>query len=97
MEKVCAVCGKPLIKQQIKYCSKKCMGLGKQGYKICPVCGKTFPEWERSTKICCSPECSKKYRSEQHKEGKYDDSIVRMRQGFQDKVNAMDPEEMWTG
>lgn len=96
MEKLCAVCGKPLIKQQIKYCSKKCMGLGKQGYKICPVCGKTFPEWERSTKICCSPECSKKYRSEQHKEGKYDDSIVRMRQGFQDKVNAMDPEEMWT-
>lgn len=92
----CIVCGKEIPSRNKYYCSKKCMGIGKQGYKTCPVCGKKFPESVKSTKICCSPECSKKYRSEQHKEGKYDDSIARMRHGFRDKVNNMDPEEMWT-
>lgn len=72
---------------------KKCMGLGKQGYKTCPVCGEKLPESVKSTKICCSPECSKKYRSGKHKEGKYDDSMVKMRQGFANKVNVMDLEE----
>lgn len=96
MGKMCAVCGKPLVRQQIKYCSKKCMGLGKQGYKICPVCGKTFPEWEKSSKICCSPECSVKHRENMHKKGIYDNSIKKMRAGFRNKVNAMDPDEMWT-
>ena len=50
--KKCVVCGKEIPAQNKHYCSKKCMGLGKQGYKICPVRGKRFPEFEKSTKIC---------------------------------------------
>lgn len=57
-EKFCLVCGKELNGRQLKYCSKKCMGLGKQGYKKCVVCGKEFKEWVYSPKNCCSPECS---------------------------------------
>lgn len=40
--RLCLICGNPLNSRQIKYCSKKCMGLGKQGYKECPVCGKNL-------------------------------------------------------
>lgn len=94
--KKCVVCGKEIPAQNKHYCSKKCMGLGKQGYKICPVCGKRFPEFEKSTKICCSPECSKKRREDLHKEGVYSNSIQNMHSGFRNKVDSMNPEEMWT-
>lgn len=92
----CVICGKPLTKSQKKYCSKQCMGLGKQGYKVCPVCGKRFPEWEQSSKICCSPECSKQHREELHQYGIYTESITKMRTGFSSKIETTAPEDLWT-
>lgn len=94
--KVCLVCGRPLKGKQLKYCSKKCTGIGKQGYKICPVCGKKFPEWEQSSKICCSPECSKKHRESMHKKGLYQKSISKMREGFAEKVKSVGRDNLWT-
>lgn len=95
-QKNCMVCGKALNSRQLKYCSKRCMGLGKQGYKICPVCGQPFPEWERSSKICCSPECSRKHRGDLHKNGAYEESIEKMRRRFSEKVSEIGPENLWT-
>lgn len=92
----CLVCGSVLNGRQIKYCSKKCMGLGKQGHKICPVCGKQFPEWIDSSTVCCSPECSKKHRKDLHKQGVYDESIFKMREGFSEKIEEIEPENLWT-
>ena len=68
---------------------KKCYGKSKQGYKTCPVCGKKFPEWERSLKICCSKECSKKNREEMYKRGVYSESIDKMRKGHAEKKRRL--------
>ena len=87
--KKCIICGKTLVKNQKKYCSKKCYGKSKQGYKTCPVCGKKFPEWERSLKICCSKECSKKNREEMYKRGVYSESIDKMRKGHAEKKRRL--------
>lgn len=59
MEKKCIVCGKELGSRQLKYCSNKCKGLDKQGYKKCVVCGKEFKESASSLRVCCSAECSR--------------------------------------
>ena len=93
--KKCIICGKTLVKNQKKYCSKKCYGKSKQGYKTCPVCGKKFPEWERSLKICCSKECSKKNREEMYKRGVYSESIDKMRKGHAEKIKEIGPDNFW--
>ena len=92
---VCLVCGLAKPSKNKYYCSKKCMGLGKQGYKICPVCGTIFKGPSCNTKICCSAECSRKHRSDLHATGVYDESIKKMRKGFRGKVDEMDPEDFW--
>lgn len=94
-ERYCVVCGAPLNGRQTKYCSKKCMGLGKQNYKICPVCGKKFKDSATNDTVCCSPGCSKKYRRMLHESGIYDSSIEKMRLGFSEKVDEIGPEKHW--
>lgn len=94
-KKYCAVCGKELSGRQIKYCSKKCMGLVRQNYKICPVCGKKFMDSVSNLTVCCSPECSKTHRSNLHKAGMYDQSIKNMRAGFSKKIDEIGPEKHW--
>lgn len=94
-KKYCAVCGKELSGRQIKYCSKKCMGLGRRNYKICPVCGKKFMDSVSNLTVCCSPECSKTHRSNLHKAGMYDQSIKNMRAGFSKKIDEIGPEKHW--
>lgn len=96
MEKICAVCGKPLVRQQRKYCSKKCMGLGKQGYKICISCGKQFKSPACDMVVCCSTQCSRKHRQELHNNGIYDETMNKLHEGFRKKVNSLNPGEMWT-
>ena len=94
-KKYCAVCGKELHGRQIKYCSKKCMGLGKQNYKICPVCGTKFKDSVSNDTVCCSEKCSKIHRTLLHQSGVYDESIKNMRSGFSDKINEIGPEKHW--
>lgn len=94
-KKYCAVCGAELTGQQTKYCSKKCMGLGKQNYKICLVCGKKFKDSATNDTVCCSPECSKKHRELLHKSGIYNQSIGKMRSGFSCKIDEIGPENHW--
>lgn len=94
-KKICAVCGRRLNGRQLKYCSKKCMGLGKQNYKICPVCGKKFKDPAANLTVCCSRECSKIHREQLHKSGVYDQSIKNMRTGFSEKIEEIGPERHW--
>lgn len=94
-KKYCAVCGKELRGRQIKYCSKKCMGLGKQNYKICPVCGKMFKDSASNMTVCCSAECSQIHRIQLHESGTYDQSIKNMRIGFSNKIDELGPERHW--
>lgn len=94
-KKYCAVCGKELRGRQIKYCSKKCMGIGKQNYKVCPVCGKRFKDSVSNTTVCCSAECSKIHRENLHKSGLYDESIEKMRVGFSRKIEHIGREKHW--
>lgn len=91
----CVVCGTKLHGRQIKYCSRKCMGLGKQNYKICPVCGKQFKDAATNDTVCCSHECSKTHREQLHKSGIYDDSIQKMRVGFSERITEIGPEKHW--
>lgn len=92
----CIVCGHPKPKKNKSYCSKKCMGLGKQGYKVCSVCGKTFKDASCNMTVCCSLKCFSAHRSQLHTQGVYDESIKKMRQGFHKKVDKTKPEELWT-
>ena len=92
-EKFCLVCGKPLGPRQTKYCSKKCMGLGKQHYGICIVCGKKFKKSPSSAVLCCSPECSYIHRSILHKSGVY--SMDSIHEGFSRKMQELGPENHW--
>ena len=94
-KKYCVICGAELSGRQTKYCSKKCMGLGKQNYKICPVCGKKFKDSATNDTVCCSPRCSKKHRGMLHESGIYDQSIEKMRSGFSEKVDEIGPEKHW--
>lgn len=94
-KKYCVICGAELSGRQTKYCSKKCMGLGKQNYKICPVCGKKFKDSATNDTVCCSPRCSKKHREMLHESGIYDSSIEKMRLGFSEKVDEIGPEKHW--
>lgn len=94
-KRYCAICGKELHGRQIKYCSKKCMGLGKQNYKICAICEKRFKDSAANDTICCSPECSKKHRQQLYRSGMYDDSIKKMRSGFSKKIEEIGPENHW--
>ena len=94
MKKTCEVCGKQLVRQT-RYCSKKCMGIGKQGYKICPSCGKQFKSPACDMTVCCSPQCSKKHRQELYKNGVYTESVSKMRAGFAQKVKDDGPENFW--
>lgn len=94
-KKYCAVCGKELHGHQIKYCSKKCMGLGKQNYKICPVCGTKFKDSATNTTVCCSIKCSKIHRRQLYEKGVYGESIKSMRVGFSDKITEIGPERHW--
>lgn len=94
-KRYCAVCGNELRGRQIKYCSKKCMGLGKQNYKICPVCGKQFKDSKTNDTVCCSIECSKVHRSQLHQSGLYDGSIKNMRDGFSEKIKEIGPGRHW--
>ena len=93
--KYCAVCGNELHGRQIKYCSKKCMGLGKQNYKTCPVCGKKFKDSESNDTVCCSAKCSKIHRSQLHQSGVYDESIKNMRTGFSKKIDEIGADNHW--
>lgn len=95
-KKYCAVCGAELRGRQIKYCSKKCMGIGKQHYKTCPVCGKKFKDSVTNLTVCCSEKCSKIHRQQLHQAGKYDESINKMRNGFSEKVEEIGREKLWT-
>lgn len=92
VDDICVICGRQKPRRNKYFCSNKCMGLGKQGYKICPVCGKNF---KSSSYVCCSPECSRKHRSDLHATGVYDESIKKMRKGFRGKVDDMDSEDFW--
>lgn len=94
-KKYCAVCGAELRRRQIKYCSKRCMGLGKQNYKICLVCGKKFKDSASNLTICCSLECSKIHREQLHKSGVYDNSIKKMRSGLSEITEEIGPEKHW--
>ena len=96
MSDVCVVCGAPKKARNKHYCSKKCMGLGKQGYKICPVCGKIFKDPSRNMTVCCSHKCSTRHREALHAQGVYDDSIKKMRKGLSDFAEKLQPEEWWT-
>lgn len=71
------------------------MGLGKQNYKICPICGKKFKNSKTNDTVCCSRECSKIHRAQLHKNGVYDQSIKHMRAGFGKKVKEIGPERHW--
>lgn len=94
-KKYCAVCGAELHGRQNKYCSKTCMGLGKQNYKICPVCGKKFKDSASNDSVCCSAACSKNHRKQLHQLGVYDGSVRKMRLGFSEKVEEIGPEKHW--
>lgn len=91
----CIVCGKEKPNGNKYYCSKKCMGLGKQGYKKCVVCGKEFKESNKSPVVCCSHKCSHIHRQQMHENGIYDDSIQKMRIGFSEKIEAIGAENHW--
>ena len=94
-KRVCAVCGKDLCGRQVKYCSKACMGLGKQHYKICIVCGKRFKDSETNSTVCCSSKCSQIHRHRLHQSGVYGESIKKMREGFTKKIREIRPEDHW--
>ena len=94
-KKYCLVCGKELVGKQKKYCSKKCMGLGKQGYKICTVCGKKFKDSKSNQNRCCSPECSRVHRSNLHTEGVYDETMKIMHENFSKKIQEIGSENHW--
>ena len=88
-QKYCLVCGKALAGRQKKYCSKKCMGLSKQGYKICVVCGKKFKDSKSNQNCCCSHECSKIHRQSLNKTGVYHDTMNRMHQRYSEKIKEI--------
>lgn len=94
--KICKFCHRQYKNKNLYYCCKKCEGLAKQGYKTCSVCGKIFKDPASNTTVCCSPECSRKHRSDLHAQGVYTESIKKMRSGFRDIVDQTDPEDLWT-
>lgn len=94
-KKYCAFCGNPLSGRQIKYCSKTCMGLGKQNYKICAVCGKKFKDSVSNDTVCCSAKCSHIHRAQLHQSGVYDNSVNSMRVGFSGKIKEIGAENYW--
>lgn len=94
-QKYCLVCGKALAGRQKKYCSKKCMGLSKQGYKICVVCGKKFKDSKSNQNCCCSHECSKIHRQSLNKTGVYHDTMNRMHQRYSEKIKEIGNERHW--
>ena len=94
-KKYCLVCGKELVGRQKKFCSKKCMGLGKQGYKTCVVCGKIFKDSASNGSLCCSKECSKINRQNLYKNGVYDQAIEKMHYNFNKKVQEIGKENHW--
>ena len=55
----CIVCGQKKPNKNRYYCSKKCMGEGKQNWKICVVCEKPFKDSVTNPTKCCSTACSK--------------------------------------
>lgn len=62
---VCSVCGKVIKnKRNKKFCSRKCAGLYRQNYAICPICGKKFKHSPSDvmTKTCGSDKCKLKCR-----------------------------------
>lgn len=93
--KYCLVCGRKLEGRQKKFCSKKCMGLEKQGYKTCIVCGKIFKDSASNRNHCCSKECSRIHRQDLHKEGLYDKAIEKMRHNLNKKVEEIGCEKHW--
>lgn len=95
VQKYCLVCGKKLTGRQKKYCSKKCMGLSKQGYKICCVCGKRFKDSKSNQNCCCSRECSKIHRQNLHKTGVYNDTIDKMHKRHFEKIKEIGKENHW--
>lgn len=94
-KKYCLVCGKELVGRQQKYCSKKCMGLGKQGYKICVICGKNFKDSKSNQVCCCSRECSKIHRQNLHKSGVYDKALNIMHENLSKKIQEVGKENHW--
>ena len=71
------------------------MGIGKQHYKTCPVCGKKFKNSAANLTVCCSSECSKIHREQLHKNGVYEEAIKNMRAGFYEKIDEIGPEKHW--
>ena len=94
-KKYCLICGKELTGRQKKYCSKKCMGLSKQGYKICVVCGKKFKDSASNQNCCCSYECSKIHRQNLHKVGVYNDTMNKMHKRYSEKVEEIGKNNHW--
>lgn len=94
-KKYCLVCGKELTGRQKKFCSKTCMGLGKQGYKTCVVCGKIFKDSASNGNRCCSKECSKIHRQNLHKTGVYDQALGKMHRNLNKKLDEIGKENHW--
>ena len=59
-QKYCLVCGKALAGRQKKYCSKKCMGLSKQGIKFA-LCVEKSLKILKVIKIVVAPMSAQKY------------------------------------
>lgn len=71
------------------------MGLDKQGYKTCIICGKRFKDSASNENICCSPECSKIHRQNLYKTGAYDQTMEKMRRNFKQKIDEIGKENHW--
>lgn len=94
-KKYCLVCGKELTGRQKKFCSKRCMGLEKQGYKTCAICGKRFKDSASNDNVCCSSKCSKIHRQNLHKTGVYDQALEKMHRNLNKRLDEIGKENHW--
>lgn len=59
----CKYCGNHVNNKRSKFCSRACLAASRQNYKVCVVCGATFPCSPSSKTITCSKECLSVRRS----------------------------------
>lgn len=71
MNKTCEICGKPLKRGAVRFCSHECRGIARRSTetKICPVCKQSFPVGGRfgkpKTNRCCSHKCEAQLRKKE--------------------------------
>ena len=86
MDNLCVMCGNPRGKN--KYCcSKKCLSAYRTQWKICVVCGKSFPDPQSNRTICCSPKCSRINRQRTAPKDKFE-KMIQAKQQFYDEHNG---------